>query len=184
MRRSIKAITIFIIILVGCKNEPVNLFTLDERSYEIVKRNKECIKKLNDHYGVNPLHIENEPYVKSLLEDFINFNKDKKYEDVTFISLTIQAEVNDRINLSIGKLANGNGTVTNLLDKSYPSKTIEKYSVEVLKSNFLEIQEKKKGTKINAFMINFYNNNSCDCKYYNNLQGIKVEKIEDLSFFK
>ncbi len=175
----------FLCILISCKNTRTQeLFRIDYSVNKIIRNNQKCLKIFNKVFGVDSIHIKNNPYVESVINRFIEYNNDEKYERLIFLRLDEEGEVYNSTLLGI-QIKNKKAIVTkyNYEDKQpkFVSKEINNFDPDNFLNSFAK-EELKRNRNHNLLIIDFKSNTSCDCKFLGKFD-FNINDLKDLSFF-
>jgi hypothetical protein len=170
----------------GCNKRTENsMFTLDMGFVEMVRNNEKCVTIFEKGYGIPTNHIKEDLYVESLLNKFLDFNKNTPVKRIVYLQFYREGEIYEMESYAI---------------KVYPDKTIEivRYGYDegyieekLLKKKKFDFDlfykelgnENKEYSRNNFLIIDFKSENECVCKFYADLNTTQIEKIRDLSFF-
>jgi len=185
----IKNIKIFIlhILLIGCvDSRNVDQFLLTQDLIDNVSLNNNCQKILNEKLGFSNLPNFDKSHSQILLSNFYRNQNNVKGNSFAFLNIISGGETKESLEFFITE-QKSKTTVVNYDRKSNNLKNatieISNYDLSVLRQNLKKLEEPKKGTKIKALLINFSNNQTCNCFFYENINGNGYNSIGDLTFF-
>ena len=189
MMQNIK-ITIIISLLFSlnsCKNEyNSKSFEIDRVVNKVIKNNKKCLEIFDKVFYVDSSHIEDNPYVESLVNRFVEYNKGETYERLILLRLNEEGEAYKSTLIGI-QIKNNEALMTRYDYENEQPKFISKEINSFNLNNFLSSfkgEELKRDRNYNLLIIDFESNESCNCMFSGSLSRTDIEKIKDFTFFE
>lgn len=188
MSRIVLPIIIFILLTSVWQCKPTSKkesFTIDFSVNDIVRKDKNCQEIFKKIYWIDSIHLNTEPFVESLLNRFIGYNRRDSYDRLFMIILDEEGEVSTRHTFdiqisnkeaSIVKYAYTDGKFTPIAKgiKSFDEQKFEDF----LNANSLVERQRN----YNILTFDFKNNNSCECRFLGRTEFV-INDLKNLNLF-
>lgn len=190
MIRSFRIVFIvaFIMSIYGCNDTRQNArFGIDNSINEVVKNNQKCLEIFEKGYGVDALHIKENPYTESILNRFIQYYKGKQFERLIFLRLDESGEIHNSTLLGLMFITKKKVVVTRYYYEDKKLQTQNKTIINFDMDKFNDFLNKNGSLTErfgydNMLTIDFRSNTSCECRFHGKINFNKSDFI-DLSLF-
>ncbi|TSE07894.1 hypothetical protein [Aquimarina algiphila] len=161
------------------------LFTIDFGANDIVRENSNCREIFEKVFWIDSLQLNKEPYVESVLNRFIGFNRYQSYERLFLIQMDMEGEVSNRSTFNI-QIKNGGASIVKYAytdGKFTPNtKKIESFNekafVDFLNENSLVERQRN----YNIMTFDFENSSSCECRFLGHTD-FDINDLDNLDLF-
>lgn len=183
----LKKIIAIILLTFVLSCDKLETFELNRDIISSIGENDNCLKLLDDGFGVNKETLKEVGYLENLLDNIIDENKDVKYHRLIFLKIYEEGEVISTSKITFGVLENRKG----LLKKYYSENNQRKVELKKVKNIDLDILYNKIGEPQNkvisgrrtVLIIDFKNADYFECKLYDDLSINHLNKIKELIIF-
>ncbi|PKV50832.1 hypothetical protein ATE84_2899 [Aquimarina sp. MAR_2010_214] len=163
-------------------------FEIDLSATNTVKTNDYCLRIFEKIYGIDSLKLKKYRYVEGIINRFIVDNKGQKQERLLYIRIDKEGEVYETTSLGMRVIKDNDVVVTRYDWKDKQPAPVHKKLKQFGMKEFDGFLQKNTGVlkrhrRYNVLIFDFKNNNSCKCKFLNNLPNIDIRSIENMSFF-
>ncbi|WP_035086273.1 hypothetical protein [Aquimarina latercula] len=180
-------ITFFLLMLVWrCKpTSKKESFTIDFSVNDIVRKDKNCQEIFKKTYWIDSVQLNTEPYVESLLNRFIGYNRRDSYERLFMIILDQEGEIWTRHKFDV-QIKNSSASIVKYEykdDKFTPiTKKMESFNEQKFEDflNTNSLIERQRNYNILTF--DFKSNNSCECRFLGRTE-FDINDLKNLNLF-